>query len=300
MEMEEERKEFEDQIPERERIGRRKRGVSILQGFRWKYLLYLLYAGVGLVVLVLLLDKVIMPLYTKHGREYTMPDVVGRKLEDAQAILKAHHLRPIVDKKVFSTEYPAGTVISQNPIPGSIVKSGRRTYLAVSKGTKLVEVPNLIGGSERDAEIKLRQSGLVPGEKSYEFSSFYPKGVVIAQSVPVGDSIAFGDTVDFVISLGEIPENLTVPNLVGKSLQEAKQILLKMGLQVGMVTYQVNNDLLPETVIHQSVPPDSVVDVGTPIDLVVSVVEPGNSGSPPPEGAPQNGRREKPEGAPRE
>lgn len=248
-----------------------------LQSIRWKYFLYLGVVFAGFVVLVFLLDKVLMPLYTKHGQEVVMPDVTGKTVEEAERILKKHHFRPIVEKEVFSNQLPRGTVISQNPIPEAIVKTGRRTYLTVSKGIKIVPVPELIGGSERDAELKLRQVGLVPGEKMYEFSSFYPKGVVIAQSVPVGDSVTVGDTVGFVISLGEIPENLTVPNVVGKSLGEAKETLLKMGFQIGIVTYQVNNDLLPETVLQQSIPPDSVVDVGTAIDLVVSTIEPGTN-----------------------
>ncbi len=247
--------------------------LAWLKRLRWKYLLWAFYFFVGFVAFVLLFDKVIMPLYTKHGQEIIMPDVTGLPLEEAQKKLESKGFRPIIDKEVYSNQYPAGVVISQNPMPESVVKTGRRTYLTVSKGAKWVQVPRLIGGSERDAELKLRQKNLIPGEKSYEFSSFYPKGVVIAQSVPVGDSVTVGDTVNFVVSLGEIPENLKVPNLVGKSLKEARETLVKLGLRVGMVTYQVNNDLLPETVIQQSVPPDSVVDVGTPIDLVVSTIE---------------------------
>lgn len=254
--------------PERHRLSFRR-----LLSFRLKYLLWMTYAFAGFVVFVLLLDKVIMPLYTKHGREVTMPDVTGMPVEEAMKKLEEEGFRPILDKEVFNNFVPKGVVISQNPLPESIVKKGRRTYLTVSKGVKWVRVPSLIGISERDAQLRLRQLELVPGGPSYEFSSFYPKGVVIAQSVPEGDSVSIGDTVHIVVSLGDIPEYLVVPNLIGRSLRDAKEQLLRLGFRLGIVTYQVNNDLLPETVIAQSIPPDSTVDVGTTIDLVVSTIE---------------------------
>ncbi len=121
--------------------------------------------------------------------------------------------------------------------------------------------------------MKLRQLELTPGVKSFEFSTTYPKGVIIAQSVAFNDSVAFGDTINYVISLGNIPEKLTVPDLIGKSYEEARRLLQESGLSVGEIVYQVNSDLLPETVIRQSLAAGSSADFGTTINLVLSEIE---------------------------
>ncbi len=241
--------------------------------FEWRYLLHLGIAGVGMALLVLLFDQIIMPFYTKHGEAIILPNVEFELVEDANKILEQNGFRPILDHENFSQTLPKGTVITQNPAPGATVKTGRRVYLTVSKGEKWIGVPDLIGQSERNAEAILRRSELVPGELEYEFSSMYPKNVVIGQSIMSGDSVSIGDTIRFVISLGDIPEFLATPQLTGKSFREARKILVRLGFQLGIINYRVNEDLLPETVMGQSVLADSLIDPSIPIDLVVSKIE---------------------------
>ncbi len=238
-----------------------------------KYLVRIGYGLLGITLFYLLMDKAVLPIYTKHGEEIRMPDVTNMPFEEAEKILKEKKLRPILDHKVNSMAIPGGYVISQNPLPDAIVKSNRRTYLIVSKGEKWIRVPKLVGGSERDALLKLRQVELVPGRRISQFSSIYPRGVVSNQSIAIGDSARVGDTVDIEISRGDMPMNLTVPKLIGKSLEEAKKILLDGGFEIGLITYRTNNDLLPDTVIQQSVQPESIVDVGTEVDLILSQIE---------------------------
>lgn len=239
--------------------------------FEWIHVVRLAAAMAILFFFVLLTDQIVMPLYTKQGKEVILPEVEGLKRGQADSILTEGGFRVIMDREIHSRAIPRGIVISQNPLPQSIVKRGRRIYLTISKGEKWVKVPQLIGQSERNAQELLRQMELVP-ETEYEFSSLFPKGVVYEQSIAPDDSASVGDTVRFIISLGDIPENLIVPAVIGKSLSEARRILIRTGLQIGSVTYQVNDDLLPQTVIQQSIPADSLVDVGEPIDLIISTI----------------------------
>ena len=248
-----------------------------------KLFLWSAFAFIGLIVFVITCDQVIMPLYVKHGKDVVLPQVVGMQFSKADSLLKKQGFRTILDKEVYSSKYPKGTVAFQNPFPESIVKKGRRVYLTVSKGEKRVAVPKLIGGSERDAELKLRRLGLKVGKKNYEFSTYFPKGVVVNQSVPPNDTLQVGQSVDFTISLGDIPEHFIVPNLVGKSLDEVTYVLLHSGLKVGVVSKEVNNDLLPNTVIRQSVPAGTEVEMGQAIDLVVSEFDSEGGHSAPPE-----------------
>ncbi len=251
--------------------------------FPWKKIfLWGIYFFIGFVALVVVCDQVIMPIYVKHGKDVVLPNVVGKSFQEAQKELAKEGFKAILDKEAYNSEYPAGTVTFQNPFPESVVKKGRRVYLTVSKGERRVVVPKLTGGSERDAELKLRRLGLKTGKKNYEFSSYFPKGVVTSQSVQEGDTLQVGQSVDFTVSLGDVPEHFIVPNLVGKSLSEATYILLHAGLKVGKVTSEVNNDLLPDTVIRQSVPAGTEVEMGQAIDLVVSKID---GSAPAPNGA---------------
>ncbi len=247
-----------------------------------KLLLWSAFAFIGLIVLVITCDQVIMPLYVKHGKDVVLPQVAGRQFSEADSLLKKQGFKTILDKEVYSSKYPKGTITFQNPFPESIVKKGRRVYLTVSKGEKRVAVPKLIGGSERDAELKLNRLGLKVGKKNYEFSTYFPKGVVTSQSVQENDTLQVGQSVNFAISLGDIPEYFIVPNLVGKSLKEATYVLLHSGLKVGPVSKEANDNLLPDTVIRQSVPAGTEVDMGQAIGLVVSEFdsEGGNSATP--------------------
>ncbi|MEE9168213.1 MAG: PASTA domain-containing protein [bacterium] len=278
--MEIEQNEFEqqdneaEQEPASEPVGNRwRRWLDAFRDwFEWRYLGWLGIGFAAIALFALLMDQMVMPLYTKQGREVILPNVESELLEDAERILAENGFRVILDHEKYSVSVAKGYVISQNPLPLTVVKTGRRIYLTLSRGEKWVEVPRLVGQSERNAQAILRQVELVPGETEFEFSELYPGGVVFDQSVPYGDSVSVGETIRFVVSLGDIPEDLTVPNVVGKSLEEARRILVRTGMQIGFIAFQDNDDLLPETVIQQSIPPDSLVDVGEFIDLIVSQI----------------------------
>jgi len=253
--------------------------MSKLLDMPWRKILHsrsfrgLIYFFLGFIAFVLLLDKIIMPLYTKHGHEVRLPDVTGLSLEEAEILLRERGFRMVKDKEIYDSRFPKGYVVAQNPRPNAIVKKGRRIYLTISLGSRRVAVPDLIGKSDRDAELTLHSLGLEMGRKDYDFSEYYPRGVVMAQSIPSGDTVEVGTLVDVVVSLGSQTDRILVPNLVGKSLKEASEILMRTGLALGSVEYQIAPHLLPETVIEQSLRPGTEVDFGTAIDLIVSQIE---------------------------
>lgn len=131
-------------------------------------------------------------------------------------------------------------------------------------------MPNLVGGSERDARFRLSSLGLLLQEVVYEHSSYYPEGVVADQSIPAQSQVEVGTPVRLTVSLGPLPSQFIVPSLVGKSLEEARRELRKAGLTLGRIEYQMSRDLLPETVIAQSIPPGRQVAAGDSVDLVIS------------------------------
>lgn len=209
---------------------------------------------VGLLLFYLIVDKIVMPLYTRHGQSITVPDLTNLFYEDARELLDRLDLKIIEEAKKFDSksEFPIGTIMSQNPRPGATVKKGRRIYVIVSKGEPTVTMPRLIGESERNAIFMLENLDLTVGKIYYEpsdSSNYLLVGKVVAQSIPAGSEVKIGTTVNFtVISNAEM---VVVPDLIGINLADAQRIITNSGLNVGEIYYEEKSDLLPETVIDQ-------------------------------------------------
>jgi beta-lactam-binding protein with PASTA domain len=230
-------------------------------------------AFVILFIFYLLLDKVIMPAYTRHGQAIEVPDLTNLMYEDAREVLERLDLQIVEETKKFDTsnEFPIGVVMAQNPGPGSPVKKGRRIYVIVSKGEPTIEMPKLIGESERNAIFIIKNLGLELREIRYEHSEIFPhEGLVIDQSIPVSREVKTGTIVDIVVSLGRFPDRFIVPNVIGRSLKEARKIIIQAGLTVGEIHYQDRPDLLPETVYEQFPEAEEEISQGDSLHLVVS------------------------------
>ena len=228
-------------------------------------------AGIGLLlVLYLTCDHILMPIYTRHGRDVYVPDVVGLTYAGAQMRLSQQGFRIVKAGEQFDSEHEPGIVLFQSPEPGAPAKRGRRVYVIISKGERFVTMPKLVGGSERSAALELSSQGLVLGNVEYVFSGNYLRDVVCAQSIPEGQIVKQGTQVDIAVSLGPSPDRLVVPSVIGKSLAEATKLIQRSGMTVGAVRYQVSDKLLPETIIDQSPPGGTEVQAGQTVDLVVS------------------------------
>lgn len=225
-------------------------------------------------VLALLMDLVVMPLYTHRGVETELPDVTERSYEEAKSILEKHGFRMVKYKDVFEATYPESTVVQQTPPPYSMVKKGRRIYVTLSAGEKKVTVPSVVGISERDAVFRLNQAGLeVAEDVYYEYDSYRPKGVVKAQSLMEGTEVLEGSTIAITVSNGEWPSRFVVPDLSGKSLSVARAMLRQNGLMLGVVEYKTRKDLIPNTVVEQGLQPGTEVEQNTSVSVVVSKLE---------------------------
>jgi beta-lactam-binding protein with PASTA domain len=230
-----------------------------------KLLRKILFIFIGFILFIILMDQLVMPLYTKHGKEYELPDVTEKSLTEAVDLLESEGFNPVIADSVYDANYAPGVVIRQNPLPFTTVKKGRRIYLVTSIGEKPIYMPNLIGATLKDAEFRLKDFSLTLNRTIYEFSEFYPNGVVINQSVPAGESIERNQRINITVSLGPPPTSQEVPNLVGKSMTYVRKELEAIGVKIGEVKYQYRPNLVPETVVAQS------VSAGTPAAKVDSI-----------------------------
>ena len=236
----------------------------------YKFIRVCIYLFLAMIVSGFLLDLIIMPIYPKHGETIPLPDVTKIRYEDAKLALRAEGFNIVKSEERYDSRFPMGYVIKQVPAPGTLVKSGRRVSVILSKGERRFEMPKIVGTSDRDSKLLLSKFGLRPGQKSYEYSSYYPKGVVTHQSITPGVEVPMNTFIDLTISLGSVPSVFIVPSVEGRTLDDARDIIKQAGLQIGSIRYQPMNALLPETVIKQSLQSGTDVPKDTRINLIVS------------------------------
>ena len=228
--------------------------------------------GAAFLVGLLLMDKVIMPGVVGTGGEVLVPDVTERSSEEAQRILNECGLSLVTESEMHDPVVPEGYIISQAPKAYTKAKKGRGVHVTVSRGNEQIAVPDLVtrGISLRTAEIELSNAGLELGSISYQASDRIPKGVVISQS-PSRQALSHrGGLVSVTVSSGPQASLSIVPDVVGLDVESAIFELKEVGLSLGNITYIQQADLLPETVVSQSVPAGDGVDRGTTVDLVVT------------------------------
>src|ERR1039457_5020905 len=95
-----------------------------------------------------------------HGRQTTIPKLVGMAPSQAERLLADHGLVMERGDRFFSTDVPEDRIMSQAPPPGLTVRRGWRVRVAESMGPQRMVIPNLVGGSGRPAENNLRRRGL--------------------------------------------------------------------------------------------------------------------------------------------
>lgn len=225
-----------------------------------------------LIIFLFLMDTIVMPVYVRLGQEDEIPNVTEMAYEDAGLFLNKHGFKIVLEGERYDSRFPAGYVISQNPKAATRVKKGRRVYVVTSMGERYIKVPVIIGNGERNARFIIQSAGLLLDRVSHEYSSYYPEGVVWEQSIQSGREVPVGTGINIIISMGPFPDRFLVPFLIGVDLDVAGKRLKKAGLKLGAVTYQVTDDLLPNTVVSQSIEPDTEVRIGESIDLVVSIL----------------------------
>ena len=157
----------------------------------------------------------------------SVPDVVGMNYGDAVQALNDANLN--ASKNEVFSQKPAGQVVAQDPPAGEEVVEGTEIVLDVSKGTKQVGVPNVVGMSEADAKATLEAAGFQVSSTSAP-SDTTPEGSVSDQSPDGGAQAAKGSTVAITVSSG--PSTTTVPDEIGQDKQVAIDDLKANGFKV--------------------------------------------------------------------
>jgi serine/threonine-protein kinase len=195
------------------------------------------------------------------------PVVVGLTETDAREALDGEDLDPVVEP-AYSEEVPAGVVISADHAPGLSLPHGTDVGLVVSQGPERYAVPPVAGLSLDSAAAALESANLVLGEQAREHDEVEPEGRVLRSSPEPGASVPPGTPVDVVVSAGPAP--VDVPDVTGRTQQDATQALVGAGLTVTVAPERVHDDTVPDGSVVSQSPTSGAVQRGTTVTLVLS------------------------------
>lgn len=205
----------------------------------------LLWGLGGLLVLALLLDRVIMPLYTRQGDVSLLPRVVGMPIDEARALLDSLGFPVNVEHRVDDSgpRVAADEVLEQFPRGNLQTRTGRTVHLTLSAGKSAFEMTDLRGKSERQVQVLLGDIGLEVDTlgTQWRFDEDAP-GTVLKHEPRAGRSIQRGQKVKLVYSLGPRPETVEVPSLLGLDTEAARRRLQRAGLELGDIETEIQPD----------------------------------------------------------
>jgi eukaryotic-like serine/threonine-protein kinase len=198
-----------------------------------------------LAVVIVLLFFLSLKWLTHHDTSRTVPSVAGKKFEEAKNILEKNGFEIVIQDSVYVDTLPPTGIIRQVPDADAVVKVNRTVYLTINRTVPpMIEMPNLVGYSFRNAEMVLKNMGLRMGDTT--FKADFAKNSVLEQrydgrSIAPGTKLRQGSEISLVLGNGVGQYEFAVPVLVGLTLNQAKTLLESNGINIGAVV--ADNDV---------------------------------------------------------
>jgi beta-lactam-binding protein with PASTA domain len=222
---------------------------------------------------ILFMDYIALPSYVGYGNEHYLPDLRGNYLQKAKYTLRSLGFKSEVATIPFSETNQPGTVVKMSPRSFTKVKEGRTISLTIAGHRQDIIIPDYTSLSLRNARLSASREGLVIDSVMYEFNNKINDGHISFQVPRAGHIVKSGALISLGVSRGNPPDYYTVPDVVGKSLKSAIISLAKSGLRLGALEYELQPDLLENTIIDQNFTPGLRVTFPAAIDLIVSKEE---------------------------
>ncbi len=203
-----------------------------------------------------------------RARDVSVPSLIGRTLAEATVTASALELRlNLEEARRPDAQVPAEHVLGQEPPAGSSSRRQRSIRVWLSSGPRIARAPNLVGESQRAAEIRIVQDGLQAGPVAEIRSNVYPPDVVVAQDPSPG--VQTGE-VRLLVNRGEDRASYVMPDLIGVNGDRASDLLRSQGFRVSVTAQAAASGLPPGVVTRQSPPGGYQVHPGDAISIEVS------------------------------
>ncbi len=205
-----------------------------------------------LLVVVIFVVNILLGLLTRHGSNRNVPDLVGYSTEQAVQLLKEEDLELVVSDTLFVPVYEAGAILEQRPSAGEDkVKAGRKIYVTINaEHQRKVKVPYVTGLPLRQAVSNIMAEGLEIERLSFrsDITNKYVLDEILNEmSIDEESNLEVYMGTELTLVVGTNGESNQVPNVVGKTLREAKSLLWGAGFNIGTLEYDAEMSLLDRT-----------------------------------------------------
>ncbi len=208
----------------------------------WKHTLI----AIILTIVLLWVSLRLLNVYTRHGSSVTVPDFKGISIGALEDFASDYDVEYIINDSLYDYSMPKGTVVLQDPKPGTRVKKNRVIYLTVvALRPEQVAMPNLVDLTMRQAASMLETFGLKAGSLTYVPDIAH--NAVLRQKykgldIKAGTMIEKGSRIDMVLGKDQENTSTGVPDLYGKTQSEASELLQKASLNIGNEVFLDGND----------------------------------------------------------
>jgi len=202
-----------------------------------------------------------------HGRETTMPNLVGKDVGEASKALRSKGLLLRVADRVYS-DVPINQVIRQTPPPGMLMKVSQQAHVVLSQGEREVQITPLEGNSLRASRIELLRAGLQVGEVSAVTLPEISTDVVLQQNPKPGRGAAT-PRVDMLVSTGAKEPAYVMPYFLGLNEIDAEHRLDQASLH-RKINYVAAPQWPHGTVIDQSPLAGTRIGGNTEVELTIA------------------------------
>ena len=203
--------------------------------------------------------------FTNHGDFEKVPGIKGKPLAEAQKLLESKGFKVEVQDSLYMDTLAPFAVIKQSPEGDMMVKSHRTIYLTINRSQPpLVEMPNMVGFSFRNAEMYMKQLGLKLGDTTRKpdiARDAVLEQLYNGQQIKAGTKIYMGSTISFVLGNGLGEDEFEVPVITGSTFKEAKAILRGMSLNVGALVIDADVKDTANAVVYKQFP-NRTTDMG--------------------------------------
>tara|TARA_B100000287_G_scaffold351436_2_gene340556 strand:+ start:2996 stop:3817 length:822 start_codon:yes stop_codon:yes gene_type:complete len=197
----------------------------------------------GISSIIFFMFYIFFPVKTNHGDTITVPNLIGMELRDVEEFLSDRDLRyEILEDSSYSSEYPAFTILQQNPSENEKVKENRKIYLTLNSSIPpKIKMPKIINGSVKNAQLILKSYDLRLGEITYVpdmARNAVLKIFTNGDSINENDLILKGSVIDLEVGNGLGNQVFEAPDLINLDLEEARFTIIGSGLKLGNIIYQ--------------------------------------------------------------
>lgn len=230
-----------------------------------RHLTRMMFSAIAVLLVLTLLGIAIFRMFDRIVNAVMAPYIIGLTDQQARVAVEREGL-VWQGSYVFSDTVPSGVVVSQVPGADTDLEKGDSILATISKGPATMLTPNIVGDPYEDATAVLTEAGF-SSVIVIKTVSPEPLGSVIAQQPVAGASFSAGQSAEITVSGG----STVVPQLTGRNIDSALQLLSDSHLTAGSITYvETQNEAELDTVLAQSPESDTLLVLNASVSLTVA------------------------------